>query len=144
MKTLRSDPLHWSWASNATRVRQKRRRFRCQRSQGGSDVVYENSIRLASLLKHVPGLVYQGHAGLSSDPQRHQLLTVRKKFNVEPCGHRATGGQGQKECCEFLHRCRRTWAPNLVRTNVGKGHISERLINASSRAPSSVTRLGGP
>ena len=78
MKTLRSDPLHWSWASNATRVRQKRRRFRCQRSQGGSDVVYENSIRLASLLKHVPGLVYQGHAGLSSDPQRHQLLTVRK------------------------------------------------------------------
>ena len=52
----------------------------------GSDGVYENSMELASLLKHVPGLVYQGPWHAVDDTGR--VFTVRKCFNVEPSSWR--------------------------------------------------------
>ena len=79
-ESLRGDPLHWSWASNATRVRQNVGDFVASDPGVGSDVVYENSMQLASLLKHVPGLVYQARGMLGSRPTLNdtgRIFTVR-------------------------------------------------------------------
>ena len=82
-------------------------------------------LRSAIMLKHVFGLEYQGRGMLPTLNDTCRIFT-------------ATGGQGPKECCEFLRRCRRTWAPIVGRTSIGQGQHHRKTRQCVVVVPSST------